>query len=223
MPVGRALFGGSPYLGVYLRVSETIAIAPPVVHGPLEREIERVLGVRILRTNVGESEVVGALVALNSHGLVVGDELDARERRALESVGRVAVVRQRQNAMGNNVLANDHGALVHPEFSDVAVQAVGEALDVPVRRGTLAGLGTVGMAGLATNQGAVVHPKTTEREAAALEELLRVSVHRSTANFGVPIVGACVVANSRGLLMGRPTTAVEISHLQQGLRIFDER
>lgn len=221
MPVGRTLFGGSPYLGVYLRVSEAAALVPPSAHGPLEREVERVLGVRIVRTNVGESEVVGALAALNSHGVVVGDDLDPVERKTLEAFGSVSVVRQRHNAMGNNVLANDHGALVHPEFSDVAVRAIAEALAVPVRRGTLAGLGTVGMAGLATNRGVVVHPKTTEREATVAEELLGVPLHRSTANFGVPIVGACVVANSHGLLMGRPTTAVEISHLQEGLQLFE--
>jgi translation initiation factor 6 len=221
VPVGRTLYGGSPYLGVYLRVSEGAALVPPSAHGPVEREVERILGVRIVRTNVSESEVVGALVALNSNGVVVGDDLDPAERKALEGFGTVSVIRQRQNAMGNNVLANDRGALVHPEFSDVAVRAIGDALGVPVRRGTLAGLGTVGMAGLATNRGVVVHPKTTEREAALAEEVLGVPLHRSTANFGVPIVGACVVANSRGLLMGRPTTAVEISHLQEGLQIFE--
>lgn len=221
MPVGRTLYGGSPYLGVYLRASEGAALVPPSAHTPLEREVARILGVRIVRTNVADSEVVGSLVALNSHGVVVGDDLDPGEARALEELGTVSVVRQRQNAMGNNVLANDHGALVHPEFSDLTLAAIEEALSVPVRRGTLAGLGTVGMAGLATNRGVVVHPKTTEKEAAVVEEVLGVPVHRSTANFGVPIVGACVVANSRGLLIGRPTTAVEIAHLQEGLQIFE--
>ncbi len=221
MPVGRGLFAGSPYLGVYLRVAESVALVPPSTDAPLARDLERILGVRLVRTNVADSDVVGALVVANSHGVVVGDDLDPAERRALEGFGSVAVVRQRQNAMGNNVLANDHGALVHPELPDGAVAAIGEALSVPVRRGTLAGLGTVGMAGLATNRGAVVHPRTTEREAALLEELLGVPVHRSTANFGVPIVGACVVANSRGALIGRPTTGVEIAHLQEGLQIFD--
>jgi len=221
LPVGRTLFGGSPYLGVYLRAGETTALVPPSAHAPIEREVERVLGVRVVRTNVADSEVVGALVALNSHGVVVGDELDPGERRALEAFGPVAVVRQRLNAMGNNVLTNDAGALVHPELSNEAVAEIARALAVPVRRGTLAGLGTVGMAGLATNRGAIVHPKTTDREVAVAREVLGVPVHRSTANFGVPIVGACVVANSRGLLIGRPTTAVEVAHLQEGLQVFE--
>jgi translation initiation factor 6 len=221
VPVGRTLFGGSPYLGVYLRVGERAALAPPDLPVAVERDLHRLLGVRSVRTTVFDSEVVGALVAANSHGVVVGDEPDDEERDALATFGPVSVVTTRQNAMGNNVLANDTGALVHPEFSNSAVEAIGRALHVPATRGTIAGLGTVGMLGVATNKGVVVHPKATEREATILRDLLGVPVHRSTANFGVPVVGACVVANSSGFLVGLPTTPVEIVHLQDGLNILD--
>jgi len=221
VPVGRSLFGGSPYLGVYLRADDRYAIVPSAVSPALSREIARVLGVTVVRTNVGESEVVGALVALTSHGAIVGDDLSSEERAALETVGPVSVIRSRQNAIGNNVLANDRGALVHPEFSDAAVHAIARGLGVPARRGTIAGLGTVGMAAVATNQGVVVHPRSTEAEAKAVEDQLGVPVHRSTGNFGVPIVGACLVANSHGMIVGRPTTPVEIVHLQEGLNLFD--
>ncbi len=130
-------------------------------------------------------------------------------------------LRSRQNAIGNNILANDSGALVHPEFGDEAVERIGRALGVPALRGTIAGLGTVGMAGIATTRGVVVHPRTTPKEAEVIEGLLGVPLHRSTANFGVPVVGACLVANSRAFITGRPTTPVEIVHLQEGLGILD--
>ena len=221
MPVGRTLFAGSPYLGVFVRGGERAVVVPPSTPGPVERELVRVLDVRSVRTTVSDSEVVGALVAGNSNGYVVGDALDPHERRALESVAPVSVVPDRRNAMGNNVLANDTGALVHPEFTDSAISAIAVALGVRAARGTVAGLGTVGMAAVATNRGVVLHPKATEREAAHVEKLLGVPVHRSSANFGIPVVGACVVANSRGLLVGRPTTPVEIVHLQEGLALFE--
>jgi len=221
VPVGRTLFGGSPYLGVFVRVGESAAVAPPSISPVLEREIERVLGIPTVRTTVDDSEVVGALIAGNSNGWVVGDALDSQERKALEGVARVTIVRHRLNAMGNNVLANDSGAIVHPEFSNEVVAAIGRALGVPVDRGTVAGLATVGKAGIATNKGVVLHPKATEGEAAKIHEFLKVPVHRSSANFGVPIVGACLIANSRGVLVGRPTTPVEVVHIQDGLGILD--
>jgi translation initiation factor 6 len=221
LPVGRGLFGGSPYLGVYVRVGEAAGLAPPNLPRPLEHDLERLLQVRVVRTSVFDCEVVGALVAANSNGIVVGDDVDADERRQLETIAPVSVIRHRQNAMGNNVLANDTGALVHPELSNEAVAQISRALGVPAEKGTIAGLGTVGMAGVATNRGVVVHPKATAREVETVQRLLGVPVHRSTANFGVPIVGACIVANSRGFMVGRPTTPVEIVHLQDGLQVFD--
>ncbi len=221
MPVGRTLVAGSPYLGVFVRADDRCALVPPSLPATVERELARILGVQVIRTTVTDSEVVGALVVTNAHGVVVSDGIDDAERRALERVGPVTVVRHRQNAVGNNVLANDQGALVHPEYSADAVDLIASALGVRVERGTLAGLATVGMAGVATNRGAVVHPKATDRELAQAEGVLGVPVHRSTANFGVPVVGACVIANSKGFLVGRPTTPVEIVHLQDGLRVFD--
>jgi len=221
VPVGRTLVGGSPYLGVYFRVGESFAIVPDGTSRSLERDLVRLLNVRVVRTTVLDCEVVGALVAANSHGVVVGGELDAAERRSLEEVAPLTLVPHRQNAMGNNILANDSGALVHPEFSDEAVASIARALGVPAERGTIAGLGTVGMAGVATNRGVVLHPRATEKEAARVSELLGVPVHRSTANFGVPVVGACLVANSKGILVGRPTTPVEVVHIQEGLGVFD--
>lgn len=194
---------------------------PPSAPPAFVREVERAFGVTVLRTTVADSEIVGALLALNSHGVVVGEELTAREERILGEAGTVESVTSRQNATGNNVLVNDHGAIVHPEFSEAALRSLRRTLRVPVERGTIAGLGTVGMAGLATNQGVVVHPKATDLEVEQLARVLGVPVHRSTANFGVPIVGACAVANSRAILMGRPTTPVEIAHLQEGLKVFE--
>lgn len=221
MPVGLATISGSPYLGVFVRAGESNAVAPRSAPAAVRRELERALGLAVHPASVGESELLGALVALNSRGVVVGERISVEERRDLERLGQVAELRVRQNAVGNNVLTNDHGALVHPEFSDEAVRRIGEALAVPVERGTLAGLGTVGMAGSATNRGVVVHPRTTESEAEVAGRILGVPVHRSTANFGIPIVGACVVANSRGFVAGTPTTPVEIVHLQEGFQIFD--
>lgn len=221
MPVNRASIAGSPYLGVYLRVSDAWAVAPPSFPEALLREAERLFGVPVLRTTVLESELVGSFLAFNSHGAVLAEEPGAREQELLLSVGPMTVVPTVLNALGNNVLANDRGAVVHPGLPDAAIERIGKGLGVPATRGTVAGLGTVGMAAVATNKGVVVHPRTTEAEAGVLQHALQVPVHRSTANFGVPIVGACVSANSRGILAGALTTPVEFVHLQEGFQILE--
>ena len=221
MPVNRTTIGGSPYLGVYLRLSESAALLPNSASSALERLVHRLFGLPVIRTTVDDSEILGALVALNSHGAVVGESLRESEWTCLQQGVRVAEVPSRHNAMGNNVLANDFGAVVHPELDDRTVTAIGTALRVPVSRGTVAGLPTVGMAASATNRGVVVHPRTTPEEAVVLHSRLQVPVYRSTANFGIPVVGACLVATSRAVLAGLPTTPVEIVHLQEGFQVYD--
>ncbi|HXQ93603.1 MAG TPA: translation initiation factor IF-6 [Thermoplasmata archaeon] len=221
MAIARTVIAGSPYIGIHLRVSDRGAVVPPSMPRTLASEVQRIFEVPTVRTTVAESEIVGALLAWNSHGGVVGDEIDDLERAALEHIVPITSLRTRYNALGNNILVNDRGAVVHPEFSDEAVRRVEKALQVPTTRGTIAGLGTVGMAGAATNRGVVVHPKATEKEAEVISEALGVPLHRSTGNFGVPIVGACLVANSHAMLVGRPTTPVEIVHLQEGFQLFD--
>ncbi|MCI4345487.1 MAG: translation initiation factor IF-6 [Thermoplasmata archaeon] len=221
MSVARALYAGSPYLGVYLRAGETHALLPASAPTSLERELHRALGVEVVRTTIAECDLLGSLAVFTKRGILVGERLDTEERDALAEVAPVTELLLRQNAVGNVVLANDRGALVTPELSDDALELISEALGVPVRRGTLAGLGTVGMAGVASERGVVVHPKTTDREATEAAEALGVPVYRSTANFGVPVVGACLVANSKGFLTGVPTTPVEIVHLQEAFGAYD--
>ena len=134
MPVNRASIAGSPYLGVYLRVSERGVVAPPSLPDALGHEIERLFGAPVIRTTVLDSELVGSLLALNSSGAIVAEEPGARERHHLASMGPLTVVPTLQNALGNNVLANDLGALVHPGLSESAAARIGEALRVRVAR-----------------------------------------------------------------------------------------
>lgn len=221
MPVDRISISGSPYLGVYLRVGETVALLPPSAPAAVEKVVVRLFGTPTVRTTADETEILGTLIALNSFGAVACDGLRAHEQARIERHLPVVTVRARHNAMGNNILANDEGAIVNPELSDEAIHAIHRVLQVPVARGTIAGLGTVGMAGIATNRGVVVHPRATPEEATRIAEQLRVPVYRSTANFGIPVVGACLVATSKAMLVGSPTTPVELVHLEEGLQIYD--
>jgi translation initiation factor 6 len=121
------------------------------------------------------------------------------------------------NAAGNVVLANDHGAYVHPDLPRNAVQAVEDALAVPVERGDLADVRTVGTAAVATNEGVLCHPKSREPELEALEELLDVRADIGTVNYGGPLVGSGLVANDTGYVAGQDTTGPELGRIEDAL------
>jgi len=189
LPVGSGSLAGSPYLGVFCRAGETLALLPPTAPEEFAGLVNRCLGVPTARTTVGGIEVVGSLVAFNSRGAVLPESTTDEEMATLAAFLPVRRMGGRINALGNTILANDLGAVVHPEYTEEQRQEIGWVLGVPVVPSTVAGLGTVAMAAVATNRGVVVHPRVTPVEVGVLESTLRVPVHKSTANFGIPLVG----------------------------------
>jgi len=201
---------------VYAAVNEQLLIVGPEVPKRTARSMSEALEVRLVETTVAGSGVVGALVAMNSNGAVVSGLVEAPELRRL-GLPRATLITDRLNAAGNNVLCNDSGALVHPGFEDGTVREISNALGVPAERGTVAGIRTVGSAAVATNKGVLCHPHAKEEEMEVLRRVLRVPVSASTANYGTAQVGACVVANTRGAIIGSRTTPIEMGRIEEGL------
>src|SRR3972149_95784 len=126
----------------------------------------------------------------------------------------------RLNAVGNNVLCNDQGAVVHPGYDDDAIAIISDVLGVPAVPGTIAGIRTVGSVAGATNRGVLCHPHAKPGEIEAGREALKVPVLITTANYGAAQVGACMVANSRGAVVGSRTTPIELGRIEEGLGLF---
>jgi translation initiation factor 6 len=209
-------FNGNPYVGVYAAANDQVLVVGPEVPRRTARAMADALEVRLVETTLAGSSVVGSLVAMNSTGAVVSGLAEAPELTRL-GILRVKLIHHRLNAAGNNVLCNDAGAIVHPGFDDATVREVSAVLGVPVERGTVAGVRTVGSAAVATNKGVLCHPHATEEEMALLKDVLRVPARTTTANYGTAQVGACVVANTRGAIIGSRTTPIEMGRIEEGL------
>lgn len=210
---------GNPYIGVFAAANDHLALLPFSAPPTLVRDLAQALGVPALQTTLGGSGILGTLIALNSRGAVVADIATEDEVAGLRKHGlKVHVLEGTLNAAGNNVLCNDHGALVHPDMLVADIDAIGEALGLDtVETGTIAGIGTVGSAGVCNNKGALTHPKITAREKAHLEEVLGVPSNIGTVNHGTPYIGAGLVVNTKGAGIGRLTTGPEMNRLEDAL------
>jgi translation initiation factor 6 len=215
----RAAFAGSSYVGVFARATDACLLVRPDIDADLREACGAELDVPVVATTVGGSGTVGALAAGNSHGLLVTGRVREREReRITDAVGLpVTELPGRINAAGNVVLANDHGAYVHPDLPRDAVKAVMEGLDVPVERGDLAGVRTVGTAAVATNEGVLCHPKSADETLDTLEDLLGVPADIGTVNYGGPLVGSGLLANSGGYVVGEDTSGPELGRIDLAL------
>lgn len=215
-------FYGYPYVGIYAMNTEQYVVLPPDLPETAVEAASETLGVTAIRTLINESTLIGSMMTGNSNGFVVSDLALDKEVRVLQQHAKVARLKGKMTASGNIILANDTAALVHPNLSDKNVETITKALKVDVKRGTIGGLKTVGMAGCATNKGLLVHPRATEAELAALEDLFKLPVDIGTVSFGSPLVGSAILANTKGMITGTRTSGPELGRIEDALGFLEE-
>lgn len=211
---------GNPYLGVFCAANEDFALIPKNTSKKEEKEIERVLDVKTIRISIDGSPIIGSLLVFNSKGAIVSNFITDEEFKILKKNFEVAWLSDKLNAFGNNILANDIAALVHPKFTKKSLKLIQDILDVEVLKGTIAGIKTVGSAATATNKGILCHPKATVEEIETLKDLFKIHVAIGTVNYGMPMIGAGLIANSKGAIVGINTTGVEMNRIENALGLL---
>ncbi|WP_138006900.1 translation initiation factor IF-6 [Halalkalirubrum salinum] len=219
----RTSVSGSSYIGVFCRTTNDVLLARRDLDDELLDSMADELSVPVVATTIGGSGTVGALAVGNESGLVVSSRLTDTERDRIEAAIDVPLTELpgKINAAGNVILANDYGAYVHPDLSREAVTTIREALDVPVQRGDIGDVKTVGTAAVATNEGVLCHPKAREPELEALEAHLDVYADLGTINYGGPLIGSGLIANDTGYIVGTDTTGPELGRIEDTLGYLD--
>ncbi|WP_048815445.1 translation initiation factor IF-6 [Methanosalsum zhilinae] len=201
----------SPLIGVFATCTEDIAIVPAGTKPEDCKLLEEMLDVQVISTLANGCTVVGALIRGNSNGFLIPGNMGENILKDVDLP--VKPLPHKLNAIGNIVLSNDHAALVHPDLSDKAVEFVSGTLGVDVSRGTIAGIKTVGMAGVVTNKGLIVNPRVSDSEIAHLEKVFDLPVGTGTVNYGTHMVGSGILANSNGYVTGSQTTGHELGRV----------
>jgi translation initiation factor 6 len=211
---------GNPYLGVHCAANEEYAFVPRDAPEGLVADIEQALQVRVERCTLGSTNLIGTLLSLNSFGAVVTNMATDSEVEHLSRHLPVYRIRDKVNASGNNILTNDHGALANPDLAHKTVDSIQETLQVAVAQGMIAGHKTVGSACVVTNKGVLCHPSTTPSELETVRVIFGVPAAIGTLNYGAPLVGACMVANSKGAVVGYKSTPIELGRAEDALGLF---
>ncbi len=211
-------FNRNPHIGIFGRTNDKVLFIRKGLTKRVKSKIKKTLNVKIVEMDISDSTIIGALMALNSYGAVITNSADDKTLEIIKNEGlSVFRIQDRHNAVGNNILVNDNGALIHPGIRRYNEKKIEETFGVPVKTGTIAGLKTVGMAAVVTNKGLLCHPKVEEREREKLESLFDVEIMAGTVNHGVPLIGSGIIANSHGVLIGKLTTGIEMGRIEEAL------
>lgn len=214
---------GNPNLGVYIAVNDDVAIVP---HNILESRLEdlkEALDVNIVISSIAGSNLAGALMVGNSNGFVVSPQIFDKELNALKEAGieNIALLPDKYTAVGNILAANDNGAIVSPKVSDNAINVIEETLDVDVEKSTIAGYDIIGSLVAVTNKGFLIHKDSNPDEITFVENVFGVEGNIGTVNRGIPLVGACSISNSKGVIVGEDTTGPEMARVEESLGFLD--
>lgn len=218
MDIRKTSIERNPFLGLFLRASDTLLLAPTILPSKILEQAEAALGVRVVRLLINQSNLLGTYCALNSNGVVLPNFAEAAEVNLLKEQGlNLYLMDSRWGAAGNNILVNDKAALVHPGLPREQQKGVQDCLGVEVVPEAVSGIATVGSINIVTNKGLLAFNRITEIELKRLERLFHVSGSMGSANLGVPFVGICAVANSKGALIGDLSSGVEVQRAYQAL------
>lgn len=218
MKIVKADFEKNPFIGLFLKASDRLVLVPKTVQAKLAAQAEETLEAETVRLFVNQSHLVGLYCAFNSHGCVIPRASEPEEIALLQKAGlNVCILSDKFSAVGNNVAANDKGALVNPDVSPRECKAISDSLGVEVHQRKVAGFSTVGALTVATNSGFITCNEASDEDIAALENCFKVKGGRGSSNMGTPFNSLGVVANSKGALVGEMTSGFEMGRLHEAL------
>jgi len=228
MAIRMADINGNPFIGVFCRQVGPLAFCPIDTPEEFSEHIKGIMGLNIVRTACGNTNLHGSLIAANSHGIIIPyfytkeDIVSALEGAGLGSEQlEIVVCDDPHTAWGNNILLSDKVALVNPDLSTQSLKLIEEVFQVEAVKGTIAGIKTIGSIAVVNSKGMLVHPKSTENDLDRMKELFGVEPFICTANFGSPYLGASMIANDKGALVGSKSSGVELNRIENSLDIID--
>jgi translation initiation factor 6 len=213
-------YNGVEFVGVYSVANESMALLPKDSDERFEQDVSIALAVKSFRGTIASTNLIGSLVAMNSYGAAVTNFTTDEEMKAFQGL-EVVKLEDRLNACGNNILVNDRGCLVNPEMSDRTINALEKVFNVEVFRGAIAEQNTVGSVCKATNKGLICHPSSSKADILLLKDIFKLEPMITTLNYGSPYVGASIVANSKGGVVGSRSTPIEQGRVEDALDIID--
>ena len=214
----RTVYYGNPFLGLFFKASNRLALAPIDAQEKNVESIKEKLGVDCALVSVAGSNLIGIYTAMNSNGIIVPNIMELSEIAILKKAGlNVYVSGELNNAHGNNLCVNDKGGLVNPRIDSAEKKKMEDALGVELVAMEIAKYPTVGSICVTTNKGFLVHYSASEDEIKLAGEALHVQGSRGTLNGGVGFLGVCTVHNDKGFVAGESTTGFELGKAESEL------
>jgi len=217
----KCTYFGNPWIGMFIKTNDETTMLPVDSMKKLDDKVVESLKTRIVKVSIGDSNLLGIYLAMNSNGVIAPNVVRDDEAAAMRRSGlNVYVSPEKYNAHGNNIAVNDRGGIINPHVENNERKKMEDVLGVELVPMAIAGHTTVGSACLATNTGFLTHYRAGEDEMKRLKDALKVDGSRGTVNMGTGFVSYGVVVNKNGYVAGESTSAFELGRLEEALGLI---
>lgn len=212
---------GNPWIGMFIKTNDEFTMLPIDSMEKIEKVVEETFKTEIIKTSIADSNLLGVYVVMNSNGIILPNIINEKEISSFEKLGiNVLISKEKNNANGNNVVANDKGGIVNPHLDRLEVKKMEDTLGIELLPMTIAGFSTVGSACLATDSGFFSHFKTSEGEMEKLKDIFKVYGNKGTLNMGTGFVSYGIIVNKNGYIAGEDSSAFEIGRAEEALGLI---
>ena len=167
---------------------------------------------------------MGTLIAMNNSGILVSNIVtDLELEKFSKSPNHMILVLEffpiGQMRLEIIFLVNDSEVSQTKDLVKRAKDKAEDILKVNLVSQSINDMDTLGMIGvLQTKEDYTIQTYLHLRE--KMEEVFQIELMEGTVNFGLPLVGAGIVANSNGAVCGRQSTGVELGRMEEALKLF---
>jgi len=220
MHIKQVTINGSSNIGLYGYVNDNIAILAESTTESVRDDVRAILDVPVHTTTVAGTNLVGAFVTGHNDTIIIPDIVESHEQDVFDDIDvDVAQIPTTYTCLGNNILVNDHQALVSPAFSEAETERIQDELQVETTRKDLAGLETVGTLAAFndTKNKGVISNEVSDEEYAFIEDAFNTDFTPSSVNMGAAQIGCGVLCNTNGLLVGTASGGPELTTIDNGL------
>ncbi|PWI49181.1 hypothetical protein CEE45_03325 [Candidatus Heimdallarchaeota archaeon B3_Heim] len=211
MEIEFADLNGNIHIGVSILCTENYALVPIETPDTLVRLIGSTMKVKVVRL---AERIIGSLVVGNSNGFIISNVITKEVVDQIESTDLPVYQAPEFFAFGNVVLANDYSGLISPIVPPSIRENIQRILKVPLTLKTIANSDLVGSLGYITNYGGLITPLANEEEVKEIKNLLNLhEIGVGSVNKGSEFIASGIIGNSKGMLIGRETTGIEIMEI----------
>jgi len=216
-------FNGTPNVGLYGYATKDYLLLGEHLTDIVYAEVVKTLGnVPVHMFRVAGTGMPGIFLAGNSKTLLIPSIAFDYELEQLKKLNiPYSALSTRHTCLGNNIVCNDHGAIISTDFSEEERQEIERLLGVPAVCMDIAKLPTPGALILLNGKYGIIHRDASQTEIVQAEKILGVTLMPATVNLGTPYLRAGILLNSHGFIIGDQSGGPEIVHIEDRLGFLE--